>query len=191
MQSNKYFDSDDSNELWDSFFRKVDLLLAKVPYEQSRAIRKELESHVFEAMQEQSSGNELEKLKQVLTELGDPDDIVPPMIAATQPQVVKNSNNPLDILRVASVHIGQGMVITLRALSILILNLMGIVFLVMAVMKPITPEHVGYFSSASGQVSFGIIANTELMVEHLGYSVIPLAVVIALMLCKLSKLMWK
>lgn len=189
MQSNKYFGSDDSNELWDSFFRKVDLLLAKVPYEQSDAIRKELESHVFEAMQEQTSGNELEKLEQVLKELGDPDDIVPPMIAAAHIQVAKSSNNPLDMLRVASVQIGQGIVNTLRSLSIVILNLMGFTFLVMAVMKPFRPEHVGFFTSRTGQASFGIIGNTDLMVEHLGYSVIPIAVAIAVLLFKLSKLM--
>lgn len=189
MKNSKYFDRDDSNELWESYFRKVDLLLAKIPVDQRKSIRNELESHVFEGVQEQTGGNDLEKLEAVLKDLGEPGEIVPPMIASVMIKTAKNSNNPLDILRVATVQIGQGMVNTLRSLAIVLLNLVGFTFLIMAVLKPFTPEHIGFFTDETGGVSIGIIGNTEQMTEHLGYFVIPIVIVLAYMLFKLSKLM--
>ena len=187
MENNKYLDSDDAKKLWEDYFKEIDLLLKNAPDDQRNTIRNELESHVFEAMQEEVTGNELEELKAVFKDLGKPDDIVPPMLEGLIIEAARNSNNPIVILRVAIIHIGQGVATTLRAFTIIFLNLMGLTFLAMAVLKPFMPQNVGFFTDETGIPSIGIIGNTDQMTEHLGYFVIPIVLVFAYLLFEVSK----
>ncbi|MDP6651703.1 MAG: hypothetical protein QGF90_06295 [Gammaproteobacteria bacterium] len=191
MEISKYFGSDEANSLWEAYLNKVDLLLLKISDDQRNAIRKEPESHVFEAVQGQTSSNELERLEAALKDLGDPDEIVPPMIAAALIGDAKNSNNPLGVLRVVTVHLGQRIVNSFRWLAIALLYITGFVFVTMAILKLFSPEHVGFFTSETGQVSFGLIGNIEQKTEHLGYFIIPIALLLGFGLFKISKLMLK
>ncbi|MCH8135321.1 MAG: helix-turn-helix transcriptional regulator [Proteobacteria bacterium] len=64
----------------------------------------------------------------------------------------------------------------LRGTCIFLASVMGASLFAMALVKPFMPENVGLFTSKTS-LSFGIIGNTVNMQEHLGYWVIPLALV--------------
>lgn len=186
MSYNKYFDSDAANKLWDDYFLKVEKHLTKLPYAQGSAVRKELESHVFEATQVNSAATEIERLAQSLKDLGDPAEVVPPMVASALIDIAQRSNNPFDVIRAASYQIGRRFIITLRSILIGLMALASVVLILVAITKPFLFDNVGLFTNELGALSFGIIVETENLQEHLGISVIPIALIISFVLYKLS-----
>ena len=71
----------------------------------------------------------------------------------------------------------------LRGVSIFFASMIGVSLFVMAFLKPLMPSIVGLFTSEMS-TSFGVIGNTVNMQEHLGYWVIPLAIIVGCLLFK-------
>ena len=129
MDKGKYFNGEDANKIWGQYFVEVDKHLKNIPYQHGKFIRRELESHAFEAAQADSAETELERLKTSFSNLGKPEDIVPPMVAEALIEIAQKSNNPLDVIRAVTFHIGRGISKTRLSIMIGLLALLtGIVF---------------------------------------------------------------
>ena len=177
VSHNKYFRCDDSNELWDDYFTEVDKHLARLRYRHGSSIRRELESHVFEAVQVNSSATEIERLRQSLESLGAPADVVPPMAASVLTDTAQHSRNPFDLFRTATLRVGLRLIVTLRSTLAGVMLLASMTFILVALMKPFLFDQVGLFTDESGAISFGILMETASLQEHLGISVIPMALI--------------
>lgn len=186
MDKGKYFHGEDANKFWGQYFAEVDKHLKNIPYEHGKVIRRELESHAFEAAQADSAETELERLKTSFSNLGKPEDIVPPMVAEALIEIAQKSHNPLDVIRAVTFQIGRGIMKTCLSIMIGILALLSGIVFIMAFAKPFAPENVGLYTDDGGTFTFGIIMNTGNLQEHLGYSIVPIGIVLGLIFYRLT-----
>ena len=186
MKSSGYFENESTTRTWNKYFNEVDKYLTKIGYTQGKTIRQELESHVYEAMLAYKSGSEQERLQKSLKELGKPEDIVPPMIAAILRDSAISSKNPWDVIRAAYYQIGHGLVNTLRSIAIGAMAAFSITLLVLAGLKPFLPEYVGLFTDYTGKITLGVLVGSENTQEHLGYGIIPVALISSFIFYRIS-----
>ncbi len=191
MSSNEYFDCEQSNKLWLDYFSEVDKYLSKIPYPQGMAIRQELESHAFESVRESTSGDVLERLKKSLADLGSPKEIVPPMVAEVLISIAQKSNNPVTVFQAVFFQIGYGIRKTALSVFIGLLTIFGGALFIIACVKPFLSENTGLFSDEQGHMHFGIILEAEKWQEHLGFGIIPIALVSSFIFYKLAIWMLK
>ncbi|NKB32533.1 MAG: hypothetical protein GKR91_05485 [Pseudomonadales bacterium] len=185
MANEQYFESKESDKLWDSYFAEVDRLTSHIPPEQRKAIRQELESHAYEAFTAQDEIQEPERLRNALEKLGSPELIVPPLISEESSYTVKTPSDPADQLRQVIHGVSFTATNLVRGLVILFLALFAVTFFVIALLKPFTPETVGWFTDETGFYAFGIIDNSLGLTEHLGFFVILIALLVSFVLFKL------
>ncbi|WP_431292830.1 HAAS signaling domain-containing protein [Pedobacter sp. P26] len=101
----------------------------------------ELNSHIYENLQEHPTGNEVEKLLNILEKLGRPEEILKPLVADKKLEEATKSFNPLHIFRALMLNLTNG--ISYIIFFILYLFLFGFVFLIGA--KIWDPTEVGFF----------------------------------------------
>jgi len=148
----------------------------------------ELNSHIYENLQEHPTGNEVEKLLNILEKLGRPEEILKPLVADKKLEEATKSFNPLHIFRALMLNLTNG--ISYIIFFILYLFLFGFVFLIGA--KIWDPTEVGFFYKP-GEVfvlglSKGLVHPSD---ELLGNWFIPAMVVSAIALYFIITLLLK
>lgn len=139
----------------------------------------ELNSHIYENLQEHPTGNEVEKLLNILEKLGRPEEILKPLVADKKLEEATKTFNPLHIFRALMLNLTNG--ISYIIFFILYLFLFGFVFLMGA--KIWNPTEVGFFYKP-GEVfvlglSKGLVHSSD---ELLGNWFIPVMAVSAIIL---------
>lgn len=171
-----------ARRIWNGYFRRVEQMLQPLGEEQKRELMLELESHLRESIRQDASGREVERVLNGIDRLGEPEQFLRPLVADRLLKEGRRTYNPLAIGKGLGLALSRGL--RWAALSILFAGgyLCSFLLILMALLKPVFPRHVGYFTYASGGWGFGFLANVQGATEHLGYGMIPLALGTGLLL---------
>lgn len=112
----------------------------------------ELNSHIYENLQEHPTGNEIEKLLNILEKLGRPEEILKPLVADKKLEEATKTFNPIHVFKALLLNLTNG--ISYILFFILYLFLFGFVFLIGA--KILNPTEVGFFYKPSEVFVLGL-----------------------------------
>ena len=175
----QYFESAEANRNWDSYFRRVDRALDRLPSEEAGEIRAELEAHAHSLFEGMEDGDVVAALERALQKLGEPEDYVA-AIAADWWLTNANSNRTVsNVLKAIFFNIGSGIRRSLIAalLSLGLLFSASLVFV--GVLKLFLWDQVGLFLYEDSGFSFGWVPEHGASNEVLGIGFIPISFALA------------
>lgn len=180
-----------SLRLWNQYFRRMERLTRLMDPKSREEIHREIKAHLLESMTEIELDNETERLLEAMERLGEPESFLHPMMADRYLKRATRTLSPGAVARGLYFTIRRG----IRWASVSFLFVFGyVLFLlccVMAVFKPIFPNHVGVFMTFSGGPVIGLLGNSaDIKTDVLGYWIIPLSLFVgAVLYVGLTKLL--
>lgn len=135
------FEDATSQRVYDNYIRRIKRTIRPLPVKDQNEIMMEFNSHIYEALQHQNQKNEIDRLLDVIDKLGEPEEVLKPLIADKKMEQATRTFNPVHIFKALALNITNG--ISYLFFFILYLCLFGFVFLIYA--KITNPEGVGLF----------------------------------------------
>lgn len=186
------FADQEANRVYREYLDRIRYAVRTLDKESQEEILLEINSHIYEGMNDHPGSNEREKLVEVLERLGQPNLFLKPLIAEKTMEEATRTFHPLKIARALVLNIGNGFSYLLFA--VLYLLLFGFVFLIIA--KLADPQRVGLFYEPGNVFVLGYYTDSDgktlAQYEQLGGWFIPAmigsAVLFYLLLTYLLKL---
>ncbi len=164
------FKEDNSQKIYNDYINSIKKATKLLSDKDRREVLMEFNSHIYENMQKQSSKTEFETLSDTIRKLGNPKEVLHPLIADKSLEKATKTFHPVDILRALILNIKNG--VRYIVFSLLYLLLGSFVFLIFA--KIFRPANVGLFTKNEQFKAFGISSHANDYQEILGYWFIPL-----------------
>lgn len=124
----------------------------------------EINSHIYEYVWANETGNEMQRLLDVLDRLGNPEETLKEVVAAKKIRQARKTFNPKHLFQALLLNVGNGLIYTVLFVLFLVLAC----FPVLMVLKVIYPDNVGLFISTNGFNGFGYLSNVNNANELLG-----------------------
>lgn len=166
------FKSETSQRVYTEYLQRVEKKTEILSKADRNDLLMEINSHIYESMQQFTDERETDNLLTVLEKLGVPEEFLKPIIADKKLNEAIRSFNPKDILQALLLNMKHGIVFSVFGL--LYLLLFAFVFLIGA--KIFSPLKTGLFYLNGKFATFGFVKNTDGMTEVLGYWFIPLVI---------------
>ena len=166
-----------SQRVYTSYLQRVEKKIEILSKEDRNDLLMEINSHIYESLQQFTDERETDNLLTVLEKIGVPEEFLNPIIADKKLNEAIRSFNPKDILQALLLNIKNGIVFSVFSLFYLLL--FAFVFLIGA--KIIFPAKTGLFYLNEKFATFGFVKNTDGMTEVLGYWFIPLTIFFAIL----------
>ncbi|RHR37567.1 DUF1700 domain-containing protein [Parabacteroides sp. AF18-52] len=165
------FSDKNTTLLYDKYISEVKHMISTLRKEDQEDILMELNSHIYESIQHNTSGSETDKIAETLERLGEPRKTFAQLIADRKLQQATKTFNPLHVMKALSLNLSNGFIYILFSISYLFLFCFG--FLIFA--KLIFPRNTGLFIGED-DLFVGFIANMtdNSLSEVLGYWFIPI-----------------
>jgi uncharacterized membrane protein len=170
------FISSSAQRIYDDYMVRVDKCIALLGEADKTELVMELNSHIYEAMQKGTNGNEVDCLLDVIAGLGVPEEFLKPLVAGKKLDQAVRSFNPKHIFQAISLNLRSGFIYSFFGLLYLFL----ISFILLIGAKIFFPANTGLFLKGSSFKAFGFITGTDGLTEVLGYWLIPLSIITAL-----------
>lgn len=138
----------------------------------------EINSHIYEGTAKCDEKNEIDGLLDVTARLGAPEEFLKPLVAGKKLDRAVRSFNPKDVFQAIMLNLKYGVSYTIFGLLYLCL----FSFVIIALLKVISPEHTGLFYSGNNFHGLGYVTETSGLSEILGYWIIPIALFTAIFL---------
>ncbi len=163
------FKNTQSKNRYDNYIKSLKKVLKKLDQDEKYDIIKEINSHIYEALQNNQNKEELECLEDILNRLGSPDVVLRPIIAEKMLERSTKTFNPIHIFKALIFNLKYG--ISYIIFSFLYLILFS--FLGLIIMKLVIPNKVGmYFLNGKFRL-LGIVKSNANYNEVLGNWFIP------------------
>jgi hypothetical protein len=175
------FTEADAVTLWDSYCDQV--LKASRPLNEHdrQALLLEIKDHVYTSFQHQQGPRETARLTAAIEKIGDPGEFVRPMMTDLLIADAARTMNPRSVISGLYFNFSPGIKAFISSLLFGTGYLLSLGFLMVAIIKPFTPERVGLFAYAKGGYTLGILDTIPAgTTELLGYWVIPLALALSI-----------
>lgn len=137
----------------------------------------EINSHIYEYIQDHTATDELENLKTVLQQLGEPEVTLKEYVAAKKIDQAVTTFNPKHLIQALYFNIRNG----IMYIFLSVLTLFFCCFFLLAVFKIIYPNNVGFYYS-DDNFMFGYTTIPDPANELLGFWFSPLMLVISALL---------
>lgn len=186
------FSDKNATILYKQYIGNVKRIIRILPKDDQNDILMEINSHIYESMQRNTSISEIERVVKTLEKLGDPGESLVSLVADRKLLQATKTFNPLHVIKALSLNFSNGFLYIL--FSILYLFLFCFIFLIIA--ELIYPNNTGLFIGEE-EMHFGFIANIadNSLVEVLGNWFIPVIlmamVLIYLFITLLLKIKYK
>ncbi|MDH6342150.1 putative membrane protein [Parabacteroides sp. PFB2-12] len=172
------FDNKNANQIYLDYIERVKRTTKALSDKDREDILMELNSYIYEYIQENKENGEMSNLLAIIKRIGAPEEILPPVIANKKMDQATHTFNPMHVIKALSLNISNGL--SYVAFSILYLLLFCFSFL--AIAKIFFPGNIGVFKGENrfyiGLFSDSTIEGTQ---ELLGFWFIP--VVLLLSIC--------
>jgi uncharacterized membrane protein len=172
------FKTSPAQRIYNDYMARVTKSIAVLSKTDRDEMTMELNSHIHEAVSRADSENELDVLLDVTAGLGVPEEFLKPLVARKKLDQAVHSFNPKHVFQAITLNLKNGLIYTLFGLLYLFL----ITFACLIVAKIFFPVNTGLFISNGSFRGFGFISGTDGMTEVLGYWIIPVSAVAALVL---------
>lgn len=163
------FKESNAQRIYDNYITSIKTATKPLVAKDRQEILMEFNSHIYESLQSNTAGAEIDKLLNAIDKLGTPEDVLKPLIADKLLDKATRSFNPVDVLRALAVNITNG--ISYVIFFILYLCLGVFLFLIFA--KIFKGDQVGMFFKDGKFQVLGITPSSPEYVEVLGYWFIP------------------
>lgn len=130
-----------STKIYEDYIRRIKRTTSKLTKEDRNEVLMEFNSHIYEGLQKENEGTEIDNLLHVIQSLGDPEDVLKPLIAEKVLAQATRTFNPIHIFKALVLNLANG--ISYIIFSILYLLLFGFGFMIVA--KILNPKEVGLF----------------------------------------------
>lgn len=169
------FSQEASKRVYNDYMKRVKKMTSSLTKQNQDDIYMEFNSHIFEAIQQKNSFNEIDLLLDILEKLGIPEEVLKPLVADKKLEQATKTFNPIHVFKALVLNFTNG--ITYIIFFILYLLLFGFIFLIFA--KIINPSEVGLFYKDSSCFVLGLSDNTNQVgiKEILGNCFIPVMLV--------------
>lgn len=175
------FEEKASKRIYDKYMSQVKKTVKPLNAKEQDDILLEINSHIYEGLQQNKHNNEIDRLLDILDKLGVPDEVLKPLVADKKMEQATRSFNPWHMLKALVLNITNG--ISYLVFLVLYLMLFGFVFLIYS--KLTKPVETGLFFDgnhfqALGRISPEYLEGTTTH-ELLGHWFIP-AMLVAIVL---------
>jgi len=170
----------DNNEA-DAYLKRLRWALSHLPVEDREEIVTETRAHFSERMAQGAA------FEEVAASFGEPEAYARRFLENYEISVALSSGSPLRMMGTAVKAIGRGVGSFLAVTGLIVFYLTALTFVLMAILKPIMPEQVGFWTGDDlfllGIVSdpvvggMGLVGDPTGAEERLGYWIIPLSLV--------------
>lgn len=167
------FSEKNAQRVYDNYIKSIKNVTKSLSAKDREDVLMEFNSHIYESLQNKTTSTELENLLNSIDKLGNPEEVLKPLIADKILEKATKSFNPIDVLRALALNITNG--ISYVIFFILYLCLGGFVFLIFA--KLFNGNKVGMFFRHGEFQALGLTSNTDGYEEVLGYWFIPVMLV--------------
>jgi len=175
------FEEKASKRIYDKYMSQVKKTVKPLNAKEQDDILLEINSHIYEGLQQNKHNDEIDRLLDILDKLGVPDEVLKPLVADKKMEQATRSFNPWHMLKALVLNITNG--ISYLVFFVLYLMLFGFVFLIYS--KLTKPVETGLFFDgnhfqALGRISPEYLEGTTTH-ELLGHWFIP-AMLVAIVL---------
>lgn len=135
------FTTPEAQQLYTAYFLRVKRTISPLNKADQEELLMEINSHIYEGLQGNPTSNELEKITQIIEQLGAPEEVLKPLVAEKKLEQATRTFNPLDVVKALILNLSNG--ISYIIFALLYLALFGFIFLIGA--KLLHPKSVGLF----------------------------------------------
>jgi len=170
------FENRNAQEVYLDYIHRVKRMTKSLAEQDREDIVMELNSYIYEYMNENREGDEIQRLLEIIKRLGAPEEMLPAVIADKKMAEATRTFNPKHVLKALYLNISNG--VSYVIFSILYLFLFCFAFL--AVAKVFFPRNVGLFTGDHGYF-FGLFTHSSIegTQELLGFWFIPIVLLIS------------
>jgi hypothetical protein len=168
------FKEKSSERIYKDYISRIQKVTRALPEKDQNEILMELNSHIYEDLQQHGEGNEIESLLNVLEKLGRPEEILQPLVADKKMEQATRTFNPVHVIKALIYNVTNG--ISYFIFLILYVFLLGFIILIGA--KIIYPDHVGLFYKLGQMFVYGISGSDYKDSEILGNWFIPVTILL-------------
>lgn len=151
------FSQEASKRVYNDYMKRVKKATSSLSKQNQEDIYMEFNSHIFEAIQQKNSINEIDLLLDILEKLGIPEEVLKPLVADKKLEQATKTFNPIHVFKALVLNFTNG--ITYIIFFILYLFLFGLVFLIGA--KIVNPAEVGMYYKESSLFVLGISSEAK------------------------------
>lgn len=167
------FKEDASRRIYLSYMKRIERMIKPLSKTDQTEVLLEFNSHIFEGLAHKHQKNEIVKLVDILDKLGNPEEVLKPLIADKKLEEATRTFNPIHMFKALILNITNG--VSYLFFAILYLSLLGFIFVIYAKIK--NPDQVGLFMEnnsflALGRVNKSYLQNPNIS-EVLGNWFIP------------------
>lgn len=184
------FENTDAQKKYENYLRQIQLATKKLNKEDQNDILMELNSHIFESISNtKDEHNELQNLINIIDKIGNPNEVLKPLIAEKKLDQATRTFNPIHIFQALLLNFSYGIIYFV--FSILYLFLFSFVVLIFG--KIFFPNNVGFYYKKGEIFQYGgFIDNYRLQnYEVLGNWFIPVTVILGILFYFLITLLLK
>ena len=163
------FENKSARRIYDDYLKKIERNSRVLSKEDTSDLLMDFNSHIYEGIHNSDLEDEVEKLLDVLEKLGDPGEVLSPLVADKKLYQATKSFNPKQVFQAISLKIRFSFGLTIIGLLYLFL----FVFLLLVPVKVFAPENTGLFYFEGNFGGFGYISYPEGYEEVMGYWFIP------------------
>lgn len=183
------FQQSASQKIYTDYINRIKRTTAPLAKEDRQDVLMEFNSHIYEGMQRNSGGNEVDRLLDVIENLGPPEEVLKPLVAEKKLQQATKTFNPVHVFKALILNITNGLAYIV--FTILYIMLFGFLFVIGA--KIFNPDKVGLFIKEDTFFVLGLInaesRQTQGVEEVLGNWFIPVMILVTLILYVLITLL--
>ncbi len=167
------FQDVNSKRVYTNYIKRLKRATRSLSAEYQNDVLLEFNSHIYEGVQQRQGEGEMEKLLDVIDTLGNPEEVLRPLVADKKMEQATKSFNPLHIVKALVLNFTNG--VSYFIFFLLYLMLFGFVFLIGA--KIFNEDSVGLFYKNGSFMTLGkrnmeTISSPEIT-EVLGHWFIP------------------
>lgn len=162
-----------SQRIYRNYMKRVEKTVSSLSKSDQQEALLEFNSHIYEGFARRTNGNETNHLLDLLEKLGEPEEVLKPLIADKKLNQATRTFNPIHLFKAIALNLGNG--VSYIIFGLLYLCLFGFIFLIYAKLK--NPNQVGlYFQDNSfmllGKLNSGYLEKPN-VTEILGNWFIP------------------
>ena len=164
------FTNNISQRMYDNYLMRAEQILSILAAKDRSEALMEINSHIYENLQNQGENDEAEHLMDILEKLGEPEVYLNSLAAEMKIKEATRSFNPRAVYHALKLNLKNGLIFNLFAIGYLFLS----TFLFLIGAKLIAPNHTGLFYRDGVMDSFGLRSDTAGLEEVLGFWFIPI-----------------
>lgn len=162
----------------EDYLRRLRWALAPLPVQDQEEIEKEIRSHILDRF---GSGGAI-PVERVEQELGRAEELARGFLENYEISSALAAGSAWRLLLVAASLMSRSVGVFFSFLLYLVCYSVALTLAILALLKPILPGYVGFWTSADGSVyGLGLVDPGPGLVEHLGYWLVPLALAAAML----------